>query len=455
MMAESVEAPARERGSRARLDHAIRDPFWRWTTVAVASALVLRLVWVGFAGHHKPLGLFDPARYVGFAGEIAQGKGYVDFFTGQPTSYYPPGYPWFLGVIAWLQVHGPFGNFLPLAAGLIQAVLGALTAAFAAIVGRRLVSPRAGILAAIGIAIYPNLVFHTGAMLSETLYNFLFLAFLAVLLERPWPAGLSNQRITAAAVLYGLAVLVRPISLVIVPVLLIVWYMSTRSWSRALRWTGLTVGIVVALILPWTIRNEVRMHAFVALSTNTGDNLCIGHHPGANGAFALAEACNSGEGVQFGTRSEIRNDQVKTRKTLRYIAHHVGREPWLVTQRAYYMFERDDDALRAVQSYGMDPWISAKATLWLSRLANTFYAVVAILGLIGLIRLALSRRPDRLLLVLSALATVAVPLAFFGDSRFKVPAMPLLVIAAAAALSRFEPPANEVSTAASAGESGV
>ena len=82
-----------------------------------------------------------------------------------------------------------------------------------------MVAPLAGILAAFGLALYPNLVFHTGALLSETLYNFLFLAFLAVLLARPWPDGLTARRVAGAAVLFGLAVLVRPISLAVLPVL--------------------------------------------------------------------------------------------------------------------------------------------------------------------------------------------------------------------------------------------
>ncbi len=428
-------AAARPGSRRGRWTH---DSFWRWTAAAVSVALVARLGWVSYAGHHKPLGLFDPARYAAYAGGIARGKGYVEL-TGQPTAYYPPGYPWFLGVIAWVQSHGPFGRSLPLAAGVVQAVLGAATAAFAAVIGRRLVSPRAGILAAFGIALYPNLVFHTAALLSETLYNFLFLAFLAALLAEPWATGLSTRRVAVVAVPFSLAVLVRPISLAVLPVLLIAWWSSTRSWGTALRLTAVTFAVVFALILPWTVRNAVRMHALIPLSTNTGDNLCIGHHPGANGAFDLTEACNSGEGVQFGTRSEVRNDRLKTRQALSYIAHHLGREPWLVTRRAYYMFKADDDALTAVQSYGTDPWLSPSARRWLSRLANGVYVIVALVSVVGLVRLTLSGRPVALLLVLSALVTVTVPLAFFGDPRFKVPVIPLLVIAAAATVSRFEP----------------
>ncbi|HEY4378044.1 MAG TPA: hypothetical protein VGM93_12840, partial [Acidimicrobiales bacterium] len=108
-------------------------------------ALVVRVAWVAYVGHHAPASLYDPARYIGYAHEIARGKGYTEPFTGQATSYYPPGYPWFVGVLAWVQDHGPFGSFLPLFVGYVQAVLGAATAGLAGVVGRRLVSARTGI----------------------------------------------------------------------------------------------------------------------------------------------------------------------------------------------------------------------------------------------------------------------------------------------------------------------
>ena len=52
--------------------------FWRGTTVAVVLALAVRVGWVAWVDHQVPQGLFDPARYAGFAGQIARGKGYAE-----------------------------------------------------------------------------------------------------------------------------------------------------------------------------------------------------------------------------------------------------------------------------------------------------------------------------------------------------------------------------------------
>src|SRR6478609_8308111 len=80
----------------ARADRGRRD------LLAVAGvAFLVRLLWVLYS-HRPPGGLNDPLLYQRFAQGIARGDGYVSFF-GKPTAYYPPGYPYFLGVLQWLS----------------------------------------------------------------------------------------------------------------------------------------------------------------------------------------------------------------------------------------------------------------------------------------------------------------------------------------------------------------
>ena len=64
-------------------------------------ALGVRVAWVLWATREPTQIFLDPARYLGYARQIADGNGMVEGFTGDPTAYYPPGYPWFLGVIVW------------------------------------------------------------------------------------------------------------------------------------------------------------------------------------------------------------------------------------------------------------------------------------------------------------------------------------------------------------------
>lgn len=435
--------------------------YWSLVGGATAAGLVLRLVWVVWVTHHPPASLYDPARYLGYAREISSGKGMIEPLSGHPTAYYPPGYPWFLGIVAWLAK--PFTHDIPLAGGVVQAVIGALTATLAGFVARRLAGARAGVAATVVLALYPNLIFHTGALLGETLYDFLFVAFLAVVFLRPWSAGFSAGRALASGVLLGLAVMVRPISLAIVPVVLACWWWQARRIrslpevdleaigsdapahattvlvERSPRYGVaallLVVG-VVACIVPWTVRNEVRMHHLILISTNTGDNFCIGHAKGATGAFQLLPACQVPDDILDGPDAEVRSDDAKMAAGKAGLRADPGHEPWLTWNRFYVMWIRDGDhdAVVAVQSYRIDRWIALPTEARLFRIADVAYWFVALAGVAGLVVLVARRRPEGVFLVASAMMTAAVPLAFFGDSRFKVPVIPLLIIAAACLL---------------------
>lgn len=440
--------------------------FWRLTGAATVVGLIVRLLWVAWAAR-QPAGIFvDPARYLGYAHQIVDGHGMVEPLTGDPTAYYPPGYPWFLGIVGWLA--SPFTDDIVAVATVVQAVIGSITCVLGAIVARRLTGNAAGVAAAVGLALYPNLVFHTGALLGETLYDALFLAFLAVAVTGRWwvrpaaeatdtdaDAGHSARspllgRAMACGVLLGLAIMVRPISLAVVPVVLVCWWLARRDLRTVARWSAALLVGVAACVLPWTVRNAVRLHAFVPISTNTGDNLCIGHAEGATGAFVALKTCETEYRFLDGLPAELGSDKAKTRIALKAIREHPGREPWLTWRRFYFMWVRDGDhdGVLAVQSYRQDRWIDPTDEASLMRVADYAYWAVCLGGVVGLGALAWRRRPDGLLLVGSAVMTAAVPLAFFGDSRFKVPVIPLLIVAAACLLASPERPGEPVATVA-------
>ena len=396
---------------------------------AAAIALVLRVIW-GLWVDHPPQGLYDPARYVGYAKVIAAGKGMIEPLSGHPTAYYPPGYPWFLGIIAWLGK--PFTHNVVTLAVLVQAVLGAATVVLGARVGHRLAGPRSAVIAAFGLALYPNLIFHSGSILGETLYDFLFMAFAVVFLGSSWPSDLTRRRLVASGLLLGLAVMVRPISLAVLPVIVLAIWAAEHRLTTAVLKAGLVTAAVVACIAPWTVRNAVRMHERIPISTNTGDNLCIGHGPLANGSFGARPDCVTHFNFLDGPASEVGADRAKTKIAIDAIKADPGREPWLTWRRFWFMWVRDGDhdGVLAVQSYNSDPFLGPVTTARLNRVADVVYWIVAPVGALGLLGLAWRRRPEDLAWVGFTVMTALVPLAFFGDSRFKVPVIPLLIVAA-------------------------
>ena len=363
--------------------------FRRWVTTAAVVAFLLRVAW-GLWVSHPPQGLYDPARYVGYGRAIADGKGMIEPMSGHPTAYYPPGYPWFLGIVTWLGK--PITDDVGLLAAMVQAVLGSISAVLGALVGRRIAGIRAGIVAAFALALYPNLIFHSGAVLGETLYNFLFLAFCAVVLAKQWPSDLTVRRVAAAGLLLGLAVMVRPISLAVIPVVLFTWWRAQPNRQRLLSHSAVFLAAVAACILPWTIRNQIRMGDFVAISTNTGDNLCIGHAEGATGSFGTNDACITRYNFLNGPADEIAADHAKTRAALKAIVANPGAEPNLIWRRFWFMWVRDGDhdGILAVQSYRSDRFIGAPTDTRLAYAADVAYWMVCATGVAGAV--ALPRR---------------------------------------------------------------
>jgi 4-amino-4-deoxy-L-arabinose transferase-like glycosyltransferase len=404
-----------------------------------AAGLALRLAWVRWATREPREIFFDPSRYLGYARAIADGKGMVEVFSGDPTAYYPPGYPWFLGAVVWASE--PFTDRPAMAAAAVQAAIGAASIVLVAYVTRRLAGRTAALVGAAVFALYPNLIFHSGVLLGETLYNFLFLAFLAVVLSRPWGVGFGRRRILMAGMVLGLAVLVRPISLAVIPVVIGCWVWARKDWRIAWRWGSVLVAGVLVCILPWTVRNAVRMDHFVPISTNTGDNLCIGHGDGATGAFEPLEYCDVPYALVDGKEAEIAADEAKTRLARDGFVRNIEREPYLLWARLYYTWIRDGDhdALFAAQEFRRNRWMAIPTESRLIRVADWYYWAVVVTGLVGMVALVRRREPEGLALVGCAVMTALVPLAFFGDARFKVPVIPMLIIAAACLVRRPDP----------------
>ncbi|OGO49341.1 MAG: hypothetical protein A2148_00050 [Chloroflexi bacterium RBG_16_68_14] len=417
---------------RERLQRAWLQPELRWLGAILVLAAALRIVWVIYAGR-EPQGVHDPIFYYAYGDAIADGRGYA--LPDGSTAYYPIGYPAALAAVFALVKHTPIPDNLVLTAGFFQAFLGVATVALAFELARRLFSPAVGLMTALWLAVFPNLIYHTATYLSETLFNLLIVAALLVLLAVDWrERRLGWGRLVLFGVLLGASALVRPISLLFLPLLPIVWLAAGFGWRRSLGYTGAVLVATVAVIAPWTVRNMVVMDAPVIISTNLGDNLCMGHYPGATGHFALPERCFAEEPYLGLTREEfeVRRNNDNTRKAVRFALEHPGYELKLLSRKSYYIWKHDHDGLQAVESYGDDRFIGASLRTALERTADVFFFVTISLGGLGLVAfVAPPWEGRRLFTLLSLLALAGVPLVFFGDARFHVPVLPLLAVSAA------------------------
>ena len=129
-------------------------------------------------------------------------------------------------------------------------------------------------------------------ILTETLFILLVMA--AVLLFVALPASTERirwRRLAVFGVILALSALVRPISLMLIPVLLVVLVVAGTGWRSAVGYAGAATIAAVLVLMPWTIRNVRATDSFVPISTNLGDNLCMSRHTGATGEFQADPAC--------------------------------------------------------------------------------------------------------------------------------------------------------------------
>lgn len=413
-------------------------PELRWLGAILVLAAVLRIVWVVYAAR-EPQGLHDPWLYFLYGQQIAAGNGYTlpDWVpNGGPSVYYPVGYPAAVGGVLALVTHTPIPDNLVLASAFFNVFLGVATAGLAYELGRRLFTPAVGLLTALWLAVFPNLIYHTATFLTETLFNFLMMAALVVLLSASWrDRRLGRERLLLFGVLLGLSALVRPISLLFLPLLLIVWLIAGFGWRRTFGYSAVVLVATFAVIAPWSIRNAVVANAPVIISANVGDNLCMGHYPGAQGHFALPDHCFGDEGYEGLGRAEyeVRRNNDNIRKAFEFALENPRREVTLIFKKARWLWDNDHDGLWAVESYGDDPFISPALRTGLGHLADTFFVITAVVGGLGLVAFVrLPWEPRRLFFLLALLGLANVPLIFFGDARFHVPVLPLLALSAAA-----------------------
>jgi hypothetical protein len=207
------------------------------------------------------------------------------------------------------------------------------------------------------------------------------------------------------------------------------WIRGTGA-RRAIAQGAIALGVALAVITPWTIRNALVMHAPILISTNMGDDLCYGHSPEATGAFLQTGWC---ETPPARTRAEweVRHNKWNTKEAWTYATHHPRREVELLGEKAKYTFAYgDSDGLLVVESYGSDQFIDKGFRNTLVVIANTWYYTMAALALFGLSAF-LRGDPRRLMVLLSIVALLISPMIFIGGDRYHVPVLPLVALIAA------------------------
>lgn len=364
------------------------------------AALAVRLAyWAIFLHHYVPLS--DAEHYNGIARNLAAGLGFSHDYPSMvrhPTAFRPPLYPLLLGGLYWM-----FGTHVAIAQA-ANAVIGSLSVVVGSGLAARVGGRRAGLVAALGLMLFPPLIANDLVPLSEPLSLLLLLLTVSLL---------ASRRYELAAMATGLLVLGRSSAQGVVA-LVALWLLFAVGWRTALKYAAIAVLVVV----PWIVRNEVQLHT-AALVTSDGFNLAAIYSPEARQSYPRLQFVDPVYDARFAAdwpqrADEARWDHLLLRRGLTGISQAPGRIPGVFVSHLEQLLELGrihNLNVSAERSDGRNMPLRAH-TMWL------FYPVL-VLGAAGLWR----HRRTREVQFLGGLALYFVVMAalFVPSARLRAP----------------------------------
>ena len=406
--------------------------FWRILLLIALAALVLRVGYVAFAKTNQPIH-GDQLFYNAEANRLARGDGFLEPFDPQalsrgviregkdPAADHPP-----LTVIVLAPVSFVTSQAL-IPQRLTMAVLGTVAVVVIGLLARRLAGDRAGWIAAGIAAIYPNLWVNDGLIMSETIATLvvaLALLYAYRLIREP---NVANALIVGA--LCALAALTRAELVLLVPLLAVPAALVARSVATAQRWKLAGIGVLAAavLIAPWVGYNLSRFDEPTYLSTNDGiallgsncDSVYFGDGMGLTDLKCLGPNPRGDQSVD----SKIYRD-----RAFDYIGDHKKRAVIVAfarVGRTWSLF-RPWDMVSYNKGEGREGWVTT--------LGLIAYFPLLIAAIAGWVVMRRRRRRSWPLLVPVLIVTIASAVTY-GQTRFRVPAEPTIVVLAAVAIA--------------------
>ena len=390
--------------------------------LAIAAIATVQAALTGAPAARTPG--FDERRYelwatnlyrLGFYGDTATSKLAKEELRSVPyTAYVPPGYPFMLVTLKELHADDAATR-----RG-VQAALVGLIVLTAGLISLRLFGPLAALLSEAILVATGVLPTYAQLNMSEilftaTLFGSIALAFFG-LRRRSW------RLLVCSGLLLGYAILVRPqVLLLPVPIAIYIAFVTGRRRRRARALGAVFLVAAYGVVAPWTIRNELRLHAFVPVASYTWLNLWEVNNPRANGHFVRPERTIPDEVRRIRALPEIQQDNEWRRLALSWISAHPSKAAIGWVRDVGLFFSYPDPYIR--DWYTLHGWRPPRLD------ERVIYPLVFIAAVLVL---ANRRRWDEIwLLVIVAGYFVGFFSVFLPLARYRMPLLPFLAIFAA------------------------
>jgi len=368
---------------------------------ALAIVALLPRLFVAIAWSREPV--WDGHYYHFGAERLAEGLGYSEdvWVNGQrlwkPWVHYPVGYSALLGV-----TYAVFGAGA-LVAPLLNALLGTITAVVTFELARRGLSEHRARIAGALVALHPGLIAQSALVMTETLSAcLLVVAGLCAV-----TAGERARGLLPFGLSLGAATLVRPASLLLLPLGFVGRRRDVRGWLAG---GALVLAGTFVVVLPWTLRNCERLDGCALVSTNGGWNLAIGAIS-ETGRFATLRASDGCREVT----GQVQQDRCWAEVGLRKIAEAPGRWLALAPKKLAETFNHESFAIEYLHEADPLSWPEPRRVAGRA-LMTGFHRALLLAAAFSVIAVAWGRRRGAAGIVQPALASFALGLGVYAFS---------------------------------------
>jgi tetratricopeptide (TPR) repeat protein len=327
----------------------------------------------------------------------------------------------------WLAAFLRFFGDASLAPRIAQALLGASVSPLLWAAGKRARGPMVGAIAGIAAAVFPPFLLYEGSLQSAALVPFLTTLLLVLLAAERTGA----RRAVLAGLVLGLSVLNRPD---LAPLLLLIpgWLYFARGRRPAL--TFLAASLL--LIAPFSTHASARAGGFVPLTAHGGIHFYLGNHDGADGTLSPVEGIPATpEGFARDARALARRESGRPLEPAEVSRFYLGKGvAWIASHPKEFALLLGRKALLFWNEYEIP---NNEDLSFLRRYSAPLRFPLPLFGITAAFALYAATTAFRgwrraadvpLLLLLTVFGT---GLLFFVTGRYRLPAVPVLILFAA------------------------
>ncbi len=407
----------------------MRSFFWILAAIC-AIGLVIRAAILTDYIRTNPLAsvlINDSQVYWDWAGDIAEGRGRSDApFLSSPL------YPYLLGALRWM------GGSLA-AVYLFQSLSNLATACILAVVGRNRFGPVVGLLAAGLFLLLQEPASAALRILPTSLHFFLIAATWACLVRAHVRPSLGRTLLVGVclgflSLAYSLAY--SPAAILVIPAVAWLCWGAGRLPARVLH-AATAAAAAAVVIAPATLHNWRAAQEFFLIQSGGGVTLRQGNCRESTGVYTPIPGVSTQRSLMHSDAARVYHEATGKPPTWKavdnYYRDQAFREwrsdpPWAVNlaMRKLYMFLT---ACHYADIYQTAAEIAAGVNrrLLLTPLPTPWLIGPAVIGLILLLRSPLRHAPEWSLFLLPLLVVVV----FWYSPRYRAPALPMIVVAAA------------------------